>query len=134
MDRYSMNEVVQEWIDKAEGDYLTATREADASPPNYNAVCFHAQQCIEKLLKSLLTTKGKTPPKTHDLTFLGSLLSSVCPEWHWPIEQLRLLSSAAVIFRYPGESADLEEAGAALEACKAMRSHLLELLEEEINE
>ena len=53
-----MNEVAQEWINKAEGDYLTATREADASPPNYDAVCFHAQQCIEKLLKALLTTKG----------------------------------------------------------------------------
>ena len=125
-----MNEIVQEWIDKAEGDYLTATREAEAGPPNYDAVCFHAQQCIEKLLKALLTTKGQTPPKTHDLTFLDSLLSSICPEWHWPIEQLRLLSSAAVIFRYPGESAGAEEADAALGACKAIRSHLLELLSE----
>lgn len=125
-----MNEVAQEWIDKAEGDYLTATREADANPPNFDAVCFHAQQCIEKLLKALLTTKGKTPPKTHDLTVLDSLLSCVCPKWSWPIDQLRLLSSAAVIFRYPGESAGPEEADAALEVCKAMRSHLLELLAE----
>jgi len=125
-----MNEVVQEWIDKAEGDYLTATREAEAGPPNYDAVCFHAQQCIEKLFKALLTAKGKTPPKTHDLTLLDSLLSSICPEWHWPIEQLRLLSTAAVIFRYPGESAGPQEAEAALVACKAMRSHLLELLSE----
>lgn len=125
-----MNEVVQEWIDKAEGDYLTAMREADASPPNYDAVCFHAQQCIEKLLKALLTAKGNTPPKTHDLTVLDRLLSSICPEWHWPIEELRLLSSAAVIFRYPGEFAGPEEADASLVACKAMRSHLLELLSE----
>ena len=49
-----MNEVVREWIDKAEGDYLTATREVGADPPNYDAACFHAQQCIEKLLKGLL--------------------------------------------------------------------------------
>ena len=125
-----MNEVVQEWIDKAEGDYLTATREADASPPNYDAVCFHAQQCIEKLLKALLTALGKTPPKTHDLTVLDSLLSSIWPECRLPIEQLRLLSTAAVMFRYPGESAGPEEADAALVACKAMRSRLLELLSE----
>jgi HEPN domain-containing protein len=125
-----MNEVVQEWINKAEGDYLTATREADAGPPNYDAVCFHAQQCIEKLLKALLITKSKTPPKTHDLTVLDSLLRCVCPEWNWPIDQLRLLSSAAVIFRYPGESAGPEEADAALGVCKAMRSHLLEFLAE----
>ena len=130
MDRYSMNEVVQEWINKAEGDFLTATREADAGPPNYDAVCFHAQQCVEKLLKALLMTKGKIPPKTHDLTVLDSLLRSVCAEWSWPIEQLRLLSSAAVIFRYPGESAGPEEANAALAVCKDMRSLLLKLLAE----
>ena len=128
MDRYSMNEIVQEWINKAEGDYVTATREADANPPNYDAVCFHAQQCIEKLLKALLTAKGQIPPKTHDLTVLDSLLHSVCPEWNWSIEQLRLLSSAAVTFRYPGESAGLEEADAAIAACTAMRNRLLELL------
>ena len=128
MDRYSMNEVVQEWINKAEGDYLTATREADASPPNYDAVCFHAQQCIEKLLKALLTTKGITPPKTHDLTVLANLLSCACPEWSWPIEPLRLLSSAAVMFRYPGESAGPEEADATLAACKEIRAYLLEFL------
>jgi HEPN domain-containing protein len=125
-----MNEVAQEWINKAEGDYLTATREANANPPNYDAVCFHAQQCIEKLLKALLTTKGKTPPKTHDLTVLDSLLRSVYPQWSWSIEQLRLLSSAAIIFRYPGESAGPEEADAALAVCKAMRSRLLEFLAE----
>jgi len=26
---------VREWIEKSEGDYLTATREAKADPPNY---------------------------------------------------------------------------------------------------
>ncbi len=25
----------------------TATREAQADPPNYDAACFHAQQCVE---------------------------------------------------------------------------------------
>jgi hypothetical protein len=35
-----MNEVVREWIEKAEGDHLTATREAQADPPNYDAACW----------------------------------------------------------------------------------------------
>lgn len=130
MDRYFMNAVVQEWIDKAQGDYLTAMRETGASPPNYDAVCFHAQQCVEKLLKALLTARGTTPPKTHDLILLDRLLSSTCPEWYWPIEPLRLLSAAAVVFRYPGESAGPEEADAAFAACSAMRTRLLELLSE----
>ena len=47
-----MNDTVKEWIQKAEKDYATATRELAAlEQPNYDAVCFHAQQCIEKLMK-----------------------------------------------------------------------------------
>jgi HEPN domain-containing protein len=123
-----MNEIVREWIDKAEGDYLTATREVRADPPNYDAVCFHAQQCIEKLMKAALIDRGQVPPKNHDLTVLSGLLATVEPRWGWPVEELRLLSRSAVIFRYPGESADREEAEAALGVSKAMREHLLALL------
>jgi len=123
-----MNEVVREWIDKSEGDFLTATREFQADPPNYDAVCFHAQQCIEKLLKAALIAKGRIPPKTHDLTVLGGLLNSLHPEWRWPVEELRLLSRSAVVFRYPGEAAGREEADAALGVSKAMRKRLLSLM------
>lgn len=124
-----MNEVIREWIDKSEGDYRTAARELRADPPNYDAVCFHAQQCAEKLLKAALIVRGQMPPKTHDLSVLSSLLGSVAPEWSWPVEDLRLLSRSAVIFRYPGESADQEEAEAALAVSTAMRERLLLLLE-----
>jgi HEPN domain-containing protein len=126
-----MNEIVNEWIDKAQGDYLTATREAEADPPNHDAACFHAQQCIEKLLKAALIAEGQIPPRTHDLTVLSGLLSCIHPQWDWPVEQLRLLSRAAVIFRYPGESAGLEEADAALTVASAMRSRLLVFLRED---
>jgi HEPN domain-containing protein len=40
------------WWKKAESDYRTMRREVAAEPPNYDAACFHAQQCIEKLLKA----------------------------------------------------------------------------------
>lgn len=47
-----MNEVVGEWVAKAEGDFATAWRELAATEsPNYDAVCFHAQQCAEKYFK-----------------------------------------------------------------------------------
>lgn len=123
-----MNEVVREWIDKAEGDYLTATREVHAEPPNYDAACFHAQQCIEKLIKAALIARHKTPPKTHDLVILSDLLTACEPQWHWPMEELRLLSRSAVLFRYPGESAGPEEAEAALAVAKATRDRLLQVL------
>jgi HEPN domain-containing protein len=44
-----MNPLTLEWIEKAEGDFATATREfAVTEKPNYDAVCYHAQQCAEK--------------------------------------------------------------------------------------
>jgi len=127
-----MNEVVREWIDKAEGDYLTATREFRADPPNYDAVCFHAQQCIEKLMKAALIARGQVPPKSHDLTVLSGLLASADSRWTWPVEELRLLSRSAVIFRYPGESAHRGEAEAAMNVSHGMRERLICLLEKNI--
>jgi HEPN domain-containing protein len=50
-----MTPLTREWIDKAEGDFATARREIRVrQAPNYDAVCFHAQQCVEKYLKARL--------------------------------------------------------------------------------
>jgi len=39
-----MNALTLEWIDKAEGDFRTATREARVrKPTNYDAACFHCK-------------------------------------------------------------------------------------------
>jgi HEPN domain-containing protein len=122
-----MNEIVEEWIDKAEADFATAEREfAITEKTNFDAVCFHAQQCIEKLMKGLLIAHGVTPPKIHDLAHLNRLLSPVCTDWDWPIQELHFLSRAAIEFRYPGEKADQEEASRALDICRRIRSRLKE--------
>ena len=53
-----MNELTVEWMEKAEGDYATAERELRARRrPNYDAVCFHAQQAAEKYLKAFLVPR-----------------------------------------------------------------------------
>jgi HEPN domain-containing protein len=37
----------------------------------YNQACFHAQQCVEKALKALIShSRASAPPKTHDITGL----------------------------------------------------------------
>lgn len=124
-----MNDTVREWVQKAERDYATATRELAAlEQPNYDAVCFHAQQCIEKLMKGLLIQRGIMPPKTHDLAYLSQFISPVCPEWTCPLEDLRFLTRAAVAYRYPGESADREEAALSLDIATHLRKNLLSLL------
>jgi HEPN domain-containing protein len=55
-----MNPLTLEWINKAEGDLISAQREYRArNQPNYDSACFHAQQCIEKYLKAWLHESGK---------------------------------------------------------------------------
>lgn len=69
-----MNPITIEWIDKAEGDYNTAQRELRArKSPNYDAVCFHAQQTAEKYLKAVLQEHEVHVPKTHQLLDLLGL-------------------------------------------------------------
>ena len=59
-----MNALVQEWIEKAEGDFRTAQREARVrKQPNHEAVCFHSQQCAEKYLKAYLQEQQIYFPK-----------------------------------------------------------------------
>ncbi len=126
-----MSEITNEWIRKADADYATACREMAASEnTNYDAVCFHSQQRIEKLIKAALIKQGITPPKIHDLFQLNLLLSPVCKSWSCRVEDLRYLTRAAVDFRYPGESADKDEAGEAVEICSRLRELLHQLLAE----
>lgn len=50
-----MNELLAEWISKVEGDFLVAKREMRVrSEANYDAICFHCQQMVEKYMKALL--------------------------------------------------------------------------------
>lgn len=125
-----MNGTVKEWVAKAETDYCTATREANvAESPNFDAVCFHAQQCVEKLMKALLIHLGGVPPRTHDPTELDRLLAPMCPQWSWPLQELRLLSHASVSVRYPGESTDLQDARESMDITTRLRAKLRTLLD-----
>jgi HEPN domain-containing protein len=118
-----MQQLTLEWIEKAEGDYATAQREIRSRKnPNYDAACFHAQQCIEKYLKARLQEANSPIPYTHDLVVLLNLLSGVEPTWADLIPDARALSVFAVSFRYPGNSANREIARDAFDRCEHIRN------------
>lgn len=101
----------REWVDKAEGDFATAERELMVTDRvNYDAVCFHAQQCAEKYLKARLQEASIRFGKTHDLTLLLDEVLAVEPAWDAHRADLQTLSAFAVSYRYPGDSADKNEA------------------------
>jgi HEPN domain-containing protein len=117
-----MKTVTREWVEKAEGDYRTAGREILAEPPNYDAAAFHAQQCAEKYLKARMVEAGIAFPKMHDLTSLLKLLPPSDPEWEALRPKLDALTSLGIEVRYPGVSADAEDAQEALETARIVRS------------
>ncbi len=124
-----MNGTVKEWVAKAEADFATAARELSTTEsPNFDAVCFHAQQCVEKLMKALLINLSVVPPRSHDLADLGRRLDPVSKQWSWPVEELRFLTRASIDFRYPGESADREDATESLRIAAQLRAKLRALL------
>jgi HEPN domain-containing protein len=117
-----MNELTTEWLEKAEGDYATAERELRARRrPNYDAVCFHAQQTIEKYLKAFLQEHGVNFPKTHSLIELLEIALPFDESLELQRELLVQLERYAVRYRYPGESADKDEARTALRAARVVR-------------
>ncbi|HET6401761.1 MAG TPA: HEPN domain-containing protein [Candidatus Kapabacteria bacterium] len=118
-----MTSETSNWWKKSEGDYRTMRREAIADPPNYDAVCFHAQQCIEKLLKAVLIEHNIPPPYTHNLPLLADLLES--KSLQALMKDLELLSLYAVGIRYPLEFASKMEAEEAIEVCIRIRKILL---------
>jgi len=92
-----MKEEVQNWVDYAYEDLRMA--ELALREKIYNQVCFHSQQCVEKLLKGFIEFKGQIHPRTNKL---ADLLSSM-PEK--PFKDLRdsilLLDRFYIPTRYP---------------------------------
>lgn len=114
-----MSPLTAEWIEKASADLATAGREMRARrDTNYDAVCFHSQQCVEKLLKAALTESGIDFSRTHDLNHLLDLILPRHPLWEAFRSGFQELVAYAVEYRYPGESATKDMARTALKAAQ----------------
>jgi HEPN domain-containing protein len=114
-----------EWVAKAEGDLHTARRELSATDlQNYDAACFHAQQCVEKYLKARLVEAGLPFPKTHDLEALLNLALPIEPTWEELRTTVQVLTNMAVEVRYPGMDADAEDAAVAVKAAESVRGSI----------
>jgi len=117
---------VAKWVQKAEEDYCVASRlTKDMDDYSVAAVCFHAQQAIEKYVKALLVTTGIHFRKTHEIEELINLLpASKRPGI--PLDLQGLLTEYAVAVRYPGESdtPTRSQARMALRLARQVRSRI----------
>lgn len=115
--------VVRDWIQKAENDLVTAvhTLKLRRKCPT-DTVCYHAQQCVEKYGKALLTLLNIDFPRTHDLTILARRLPKEV-KLTATLEELDRMTEYAITSRYPGdyEVISLAEARKAVQIARQIR-------------
>jgi len=115
--------LVRQWIEKAEHDLRNAehTLKLKKNCP-LDTVCFHAQQCAEKYLKSLLIARGIAFPKTHDLRAIIQLAPAEI-ELGLEMDLLFTLTQYAVNGRCPEEEEPItrQEAKQAVAVARQVR-------------
>ncbi|MBI4666045.1 MAG: HEPN domain-containing protein [Nitrospinae bacterium] len=122
--RERLLKVAREWISKAENDLINAahTLKLGSKCPT-DTVCFHAQQCVEKYRKAVLTMNGVEFPGIHSIANLLALLPKSI---NLPIsdEEQDVLTEYATITRYPGdyEPITLNEARKAVTIARRVRN------------
>lgn len=92
-----MNDQTARWLSFAEEDLQMA--ELALERGIWNQVCFHSQQCAEKALKALITSRELAPPRTHKLADLVFVLGEkTLPDL---ADDLRSLDRFYIPTRYP---------------------------------
>lgn len=118
--------VIREWLLKADYDLKAAvhTLTLGRDCPT-DAVCFHAQQCVEKYIKALLVFRATAFPKTHNIRVLRALLPpKLRPKLDGKLQDR--LTRYATVLRYPGAGPDvpLTEARQAVAVARRIRKEV----------
>jgi len=126
-----IDDYIRKWIIKADNDFKVADHEL-TQPENEmvtDAICFHCQQSVEKLLKAYLVSKNIDFGKTHNLEFLLEL----CKKQDTIFEKMNVgnLSFYAVEVRYPDEFyiPSVEEAKECFKIASIVRDSMMRELE-----
>lgn len=123
--------ITDQWIQKAANDLKNAehTLKLDKECP-FDTICFHAQQCVEKLLKAVLTFHGIAFPKSHDLTELRVLLPKPAQN-EIDASELAEINPYAIETRYPGEYEvpSREEAEKAVQIARSIQNKIKKIFQ-----
>ena len=87
-------------------------------------VCFHGQQTIEKYLKSILAFNHLFIEKTHALDYLCSKTVQLVPQLAFCQDELSKIDAFAVQIRYPGQSANKDDAKQILKLTTMLRKFM----------
>ena len=117
------DEYLTRWLQKADRDLRVAENEMHTLSGDVvtEAVCFHAQQAVEKYIKAFLISKQIKFPRTHNIEVLLELCGPADPDFS--TLDLTRLSFYAVEVRYPDEldEPSLHDAERSLEIARSIR-------------
>jgi len=123
-----MREIVQEWVEKGNSDFLAAKTLVQKEGLE-NQTGFHCQQAIEKWLKAYLIKHGEEIQTIHDLMALVIYCEKYDPAFKELEPLVEGISDFAVEFRYPGLNATAEEVKDALNKTKKVKEFLIGKIE-----
>lgn len=124
--------VVQQWLQYAGGDLLSAKALAASNDLPPRNACYLAQQCAEKALKAILIAVNIEPIRTHDLDALVQRMPEERKESFVDFD-LSWLSEWCVEARYPGDwpEAISEDAIKAVEMAEGIYRRAILLIQSE---
>ena len=96
-------EIVKRWLIKAENDLKIAKTALSFQPDVTDAICFHAQQCVEKSLKAFLVYKSEQIERTHYLPRLVELCAQLEPSFSELYSIAVALTEYSTSTRYPDD-------------------------------
>lgn len=121
------DELIKNWIIKAEKDLLTAEHELSFTDAVAESICFHSQQAVEKFLKAYLVFLGVPFTKTHEIGELITKCEGKDNEISAFKEEADKLTDYAVEIRYPDDlfEPDLNDAKEAFAIAKKIKVFIL---------
>lgn len=97
----------KQWLRRAKSNLVRAeTKENDYV--FLEDLCFDAQQCVEKSLKSFCIFNSIVFPKTHDLAYLIGLIENNGIQIPSNIKKAEDLTDYSVETRYPGDYPEID--------------------------
>ncbi len=118
-------ELVQEWVQRAEGDYegaqMWARKRKNLRPEK---LCWDCEQCAEKYLKAFLTRHRVRFEKIHELDELHALCLTVDADFRFIKTAVDAADICQPKIRYPGTMVTEEQAREAFTAAKQIRKFI----------
>jgi HEPN domain-containing protein len=130
----SKADLVNSWIGYAHDDLRAAHKLFADETSLYKIVCFHCQQCAEKIFKAYLLLLGIEILKSHDLELLAFEKQKRDQDIQLNVDSLIQLSRYAVETRYPDNFEDLtkEETELSLKTASEILTIIQNKIEKEL--